>query len=425
MEGSWQEVSTWPRPSEVLLGEGGLKSIKEAGVGIKPIRYRARLNIPGLPLLPEQVFIQYVKGDRFVIENQPIRGWPEFQITCLLESNGTDFAVKDPDFVLRVAEDTVEAWLLYTRVIFGLEDSNVMSIESDQFGQILAANFKMLEKTEKIAFLQMARLIHKLKFIERAFNVQFTIPDIISWQDMTNAEVIFRGITEGKFTLRGSQYTYTGISAADLQFGTLPFNSPGSFSSRLGTSLNLLGKRLLVGPVRVQLGKAELTSPRVADRIRKGLTEPLEVRFEVLDNQITYCFETYAKQPRKKRLQKLNQFKKELAREEPEALVHLIDESLQGDVSSDEAYQIAVGWMQYNDLPDRYCPQEAQFDSDAPCWRVPVHLVYPNGEGGPVGELVINSKTGKIIQETPVEELRSRGRALAEQILHGRQTSPV
>jgi hypothetical protein len=173
-----------------------------------------------------------------------------------------------------------------------------------------------------------------------------------------------------------------------------------------------------VGSVKVQLEKAETASPGVVDYVRKGLTEPVDVRFEVLDNQITYCFESYAKQPRKQRLQKLIQFKRELAREEPQELVDLIDQSLQGDVTSEEADQIAMGWTLYNDLPDRYCPQEPRFNSDSGHWRVPIYLVYANGEGGPVGEVIIDARTGIIVSHTPIDELRSKGLALAKQILH-------
>ena len=117
-------------------------------------------------------------------------------------------------------------------------------------------------------------------------------------------------------------------------------------------------------------------------------------------------------------MRRLNRFKHQLSRYEPDALVDLIDESLQNDVSSEEASQIAVGWTQYNDLPDRYCPQVPELDAATRYWHVPIYLVHSNGEGGPAGEVVIDEKTGVIVSHTPVDELRSKGRALAEQILH-------
>jgi hypothetical protein len=152
------------------------------------------------------------------------------------------------------------------------------------------------------------------------------------------------------------------------------------------------------------------------DEIKRGTSGDLTVRFEVLDNQITYRFETYSSQPRNQRTQRLNRFKYELSRNESDELVELIDDSLQNDVSSKEANQIAVGWTQNNDLPDRYCPHTPELAGGQ--WHVPIYLVYSNGEGGPVGEVVIDEKTGVIVSHTPVDELRSKGRALAEQILH-------
>jgi hypothetical protein len=142
------------------------------------------------------------------------------------------------------------------------------------------------------------------------------------------------------------------------------------------------------------------------------------VRFEVLDNQITHRFERYANLSRNQRTRELEQFKRELALEEPKELVDLVDEPLQGDVSEFEAGQIAMGWTFYTNLPDRYCPQKPEIDQSTGHWRVPIYLVYSNGEGGPVGEIVIDEKTGVIVSHTPIDELRSRGRALAEHILH-------
>ncbi len=231
-------------------------------------------------------------------------------------------------------------------------------------------------------------------------------------------DIVFRGITEGQFTTHGSKLTFKNISASEIDLTKPPFNGVGAFFHEVEGSNILLYKQLPIGPVRIHLDKAELASPKVVDHIRKGLTSPIDVSFEVLDNQITYRFESYARKPRSQRMQRLNRFKHELAQQEPKELVNLVDETLQNDVSSDEALQIAVGWTQYNDLPDRYCPQEPELDSDSRHWRVPIYLIYTSGEGGPVGEIIIDVKTGEIVSHTPIEEIRSKGLALAEQILH-------
>lgn len=87
-----------------------------------------------------------------------------------------------------------------------------------------------------------------------------------------------------------------------------------------------------------------------------------------------------------------------------------------------EVYLIAAGWVQCNRLPDRYCPQEPVLDISANTWRVPIWLGYPNGQGGEVGELWIDAKSGKIVSHTPLEEVRSRGKSLARELLAMRAT---
>ena len=81
------------------------------------------------------------------------------------------------------------------------------------------------------------------------------------------------------------------------------------------------------------------------------------------------------------------------------------DESLQNDVSADEALQIVAGWQQYNGVPDYFCPQEPILDEANHCWHVPIYSVCANDGGGQVGTISIDLKTGKIIQQTPIEEL--------------------
>lgn len=99
-------------------------------------------------------------------------------------------------------------------------------------------------------------------------------------------------------------------------------------------------------------------------------------------------------------------------------LVDSMSETGVSNVSAEEAYMIAVGWIESNKLPDRYCPQPSVFVSSANVWRAPLWLGYPNGQGGEVGELLIDVKTGKVVSHTPLEEVRSRGKKLARELLH-------
>jgi hypothetical protein len=233
-----------------------------------------------------------------------------------------------------------------------------------------------------------------------------------------NLEMVFRGVTEGEFSLRDGEVTIKRISPSDIDLSRPPFDGPGPFSYPIGDKVALLGNELFVGPMTVHLRWAELASPSVVTRIRRGLKEPLDVRFGVWDNQVTYRFENYACQPRDRLLKDLNRFKETLILEEPRELADMVSESLVNDVSADEAIQIAIGWQYYNGLPDRFCPQDPELDDASAGWRVPIHLVYPSAGSGPVGEVVIQVKTGAIVSHTPIDEIRSRGLALAEKLLH-------
>ena len=142
------------------------------------------------------------------------------------------------------------------------------------------------------------------------------------------------------------------------------------------------------------------------------------MRFTVWDHQVTYRFENYACKSGDCLLEEIKHFKERLISEEPQELAEMVDESLVNDVSADEAIQIALGWQYYNGLPDRFSPQDPERDEALAGWRVPIYLVYPSAGNGSVGEVVIHVKTGAIISHTPIDEIRSRGLALAEKLLH-------
>jgi hypothetical protein len=360
------------------------------------------LIIPDQPFsIPEQTFVFRRVGDTIIVESQPTNSWPTIYIEFSSNLEGRDFA-------LHLADGSVDGWLLYTRVSFLLAKAGAFSILADS-GDEIGSRFEIdLDKK----FFQLARICRKLKFIENVFNLKFSLPDVFSSEDLSNLEIVFRGITQGEFSVRASDFTFPSILSSEIDLTKPPFEGCGSFSHTIGDQITLFGQRLPVGSVTVHLEKAAMGSLKVVEHIRKGSKEPVDVRFEVLDNQIVYRFEDYVRQPREHFIQQLERFKKQLALEEPKELVDLIDESLQKDVSSEEALQIAMGWTQYNDLPDRFCPQDPEIDPTTGHWRVPVCLVYASGEGGPVGEIIIDKKTGIIISQTPLEDMHSRASSL-------------
>ncbi|GEM_PF-1069283 len=419
-----------PLIANVLSGSNGSSLpehiITQLEVAEARLEFSGRLVIPDQPFnIPEQDFIATFSDFGATFENKPVELWPRIFIEFSSDEplggsqvkeffkRLTDLKVKS--FLVQPSSNPVDAEILYTRVMYCLHKSGECYLIATNFGRLFGIGLGPILRAEEQQLLYRAKLYRKLKFIQNVFRVQFTIPQSISADEVSTIDSIFRGITEGEFITRSSEGTFTDITPSEIDLTQPPFDGIGRFSRKIGNKVSLFGKNLDVGPITVSLQKAELADPNVVRQIRSGSTQPIDVRFAVLDNQVIHRFESYARQPRKRLLQRLNRFKQQLAREEPPELVNLVTESLQRDVSSEEALQIAMGWTQYNELPDRYCPQEPEIDSATGHWRVPVWLVYTSGEGGPVGEIIIDKKTGVIINHTPIEEMRSRALSLSNE----------
>lgn len=427
---AWQGVqSSYNVPMKIALlpQRASAEAVARWSDVVDCVEFPARLVIPDVDLaIPEQSFTAIFAERSASFENEPDGSWPKIIVRFATEPLGerrarnflSHLSSHEPREVLvRPADGSVNAHLLYTRFKYCLYKARRFSLNVSA-GRLFGISIDPPFETELHQLLNFAKLYRKLKYIENTFNVEFPLPERVSAEAVTLIDIVFRGITEGEFATRRSEITFPRMSPSEIDLSRPPFDHIGAFSRGVGEEVMIFDQTLPIGPVTVQLNKAELANPAVIDQVRRGLTDPIDVRFEVLDNQIVHRFEAYAGRPQRERTELLTQFKYELAQEEPQELVDLIDEPLQSNVSSREASQIAVGWTQYNDLPDRYWPQAPEHDATAGKWHVPIYLVHSNGEGGPVGEVVIDEKTGVIVSHTPVDELRSKGRALAEQILH-------
>jgi hypothetical protein len=147
--------------------------------------------------------------------------------------------------------------------------------------------------------------------------------------------------------------------------------------------------------------------------IRKGKSLPGGLRFVVLDLQVKYRFEScIVRSPQGWR--RLEEFRAKLLREEPEELAQLLIEPLISDVSSERARQIANGWLQFYEFPDRYCPQEPVLEEGH--WRVPIWITYPDRQGAWVQDVIIDLKTGVLNSPVSPEELRRIGKSVAARL---------
>ncbi len=350
----------------------------------------------------------------WIIKNHPVYPSPSIEIELGASSPHSPFQ-EVLRFDVRPTGATVEAEIEYTRLFYVLANASKCSLRIKEGDHLF--NFKMQgassEGEKKI--LYRAKLFRKLKFIESVYRTQFRWPTEISADEAYQIEIVFRGITEGEFTVRGDSitfYNYAPVSTEELNGP--PFTEPGTFTQWSSNYAAIFDRLLAVGPVTVHLDRAVVANSRVLDKLRAGEAVP-QIRFIVFDHQIRHRFERYAALSPQTRRRKLEQFKKRLLKEEPEALVALLDEPLAADVSADEARRIVTGWLQYNMFPDRYCPQEPKPEGDR--WKVPIWVTYPRGQGAWVQDAFVDLKTGVVAVPLSVEELRSLGKSVAAECL--------
>lgn len=381
------------------------------------------LVVPDAPFVfPPQRFTVSSRNGLVTVESHPTNAWPQILIE-LTRSPATPPSVQRVLF--RPSGNTAESEILYTRAHYTVSEigSYLLASEITADDQVVGISFNCqpLSKEQASSILYRAKIARKLRFIERIFNVTEALPENITPAHVQYIEAIFRGLTEGEFTTRGNAVTVF-LRAAEVALDAPPFSEVGPFEYCLGSEQALLFQprgryRVLnVGPYYLKLQRAVVANRTLLSRLREG--QDTWVRFEVLDSQITYRYEKYARPERHKLIQqKLERFRHLLNSEEPSDLADTLLNPLISDVLPDEAVKIGVGWLQYHDFPDRFSPQEPVLDDERECWRVPIYIVYTGGKHAPVGDLLIDLKTGSIIDEPAPELMFRHGLVLGETIL--------
>ena len=80
-----------------------------------------------------------------------------------------------------------------------------------------------------------------------------------------------------------------------------------------------------------------------------------------------------------------------------------------------EARIIANDWV-ISHLPDRFAAGIPERDHSHIGWRIPVWLSYPQLVPlGPVGELLIDDATGRLVEHTPIDKMKERATKLYEE----------
>lgn len=387
--------------------------------------FQGALNIPGLPLLPACAFAVSARGNIVHLQSDPVAAGAAIAVELEVNPNTQTYRARNLGLLL--ADESVDAWVVYSRLLLALSQVRTFSIQVEspvelaQAGELYCDGYQVPADVEKKRLSKFAALCRKLQFIQEVFNVKLKMPR----QEMSASlsrliEILYRGITEGEFSVRSSSLVFADLLLSKYDLQKPPFTKPGLFSHKVGPDIVLLGKRFIVGSVVTTVKKAAADD---ASRIEPPATlspQPVDVGFAVLDHIVKYRFDVYAQKAKKERLQKLRLFKQKLADAEPQWMVDLLDESLQNEVSAGEAAHIARGWQRYSALPDRFSLQTPLLDRNAAVWRVPVRVLYPGGVAEPVGELLIDLKTGKLISQPERQRLYGKGKSAAEESLYAR-----
>jgi hypothetical protein len=378
--------------------------------------FRGRWATPGLNCaLPVQTFTQTISRNEVKIRSISEGKLPLVEID-LVSDNGSNIAACKR-FKAQPVDDSVEAYLLATRLMFCWGYARSLQLIGDR-GVLVELHLD--DEYDTLKLHPLSTVVRKLRYIERYLDIGFEIPNVFDSPSLLDTEIVFRAITEGEFVIRGDTYEVPQMELGAIQLSGPPFTGPGPLyltaaGNQSETAFKLLGKDLYLGPYTTTLPMAEISDPSVLDSATAKQT-PVDISFALLDHQVRYRFEDYVGLIEAGQ-QKLASFKHDLAKDEPVELVNLVDESVQADVTSHEAISIGNGWLQFNDFPDAYSAWWPIVDEIESTWKIPIHLAYPSGKGGPVGELVIDAKTGVVRHHTEIATIRARGRELAEKIL--------
>lgn len=368
--------------------------------------FRAILQAGETLSLPEQIFDFHPTAEGGYFQSRSTSHWP---VVRILDS-------ATPERIeIHCADQSVEGDLFRTRLRYALNTEGKCYLRDQQGNTLLewAVSRMLPQEFENLLF--QAKIYRKLKFIEERFRVAFVLPNQFTADDIRNIEFVFRGVTEGEFSSRGDEITFSDYSPSAAELSAPPFSRPGRLSQTFSDpEFPLLGHPLPVGPYTIILERTAVANPRELITIGKNKKKPSTLRFIVFDSQVRYRFKKYASRSPQERGRRLAQFRSKLLQEEPEELVKLLTEPLISDVSSERSIQIVNGWLQFYEFPDRYSPQEPVLEVGH--WRVPIWITYPDRQGGWVQDVFIDLKTGVLNSPVSPEELRRIGKSVAARL---------
>ncbi len=351
------------------------------------------------------------KNDYLIFRSQPINSFPTIEIVLKRKNS----KVKIEDFKIERSDNSVQGELLYTRIYLLLAELRKVSLNIKTIGLPLDFSFSELGTEVKSYMLFRAKLARKLKFIEDFFNTKFYLPEEFESEEIRKLEILYRGITEGEFSMPfDSSITVYNYKLTEADLFKNSTTQRKEFSFEFNEDFLFLGKSFPVGKMIFKIKKGSIANPRVLKNFSEGEVIS-KLNFNVFDYQAYHKFVKYSDSKRLIRnRQKLDRFKANLRKEEPDFLVNLIDDYLSKEIDNQVAIEIVEGLLQYYDFPDRYSVLSPELKKH--CWKVPIALTYPDHKPIILTDAFVNVKTGKVEMEMSFDELLKKGKKKAKEV---------
>lgn len=293
--------------------------------------FQASLIITDAPFsVPEEPFTLLLTERSAVIENYPQDSWPKILIQLEAPSSSSKLEVQR--FLIDRSASNVMAEILFTRLMFTLTQKCGCLIPLPG-GIKLHLGVSPLGDLEQQKLILNAKLFRKLKYLEEFFHTRFALPNLITADEVGMADFVFRGVTEGTFSVWRNQIAFSQVTLPPTtNLGAPPFNSPGSFTLTAGESATILGQTIPIGPVTTVLEGALCSNANSLADLHTHPNKPVDLQFEINNQQIVHRFERFVGKSLDELRSPLEQFKRYLRQEESEELVSLMDQSLQGAI---------------------------------------------------------------------------------------------
>lgn len=384
---------------------------KTKSTSLQPfVNFRGQMSVGNFSL-PVQKFSLRKKDEFLFIENFPVNSFPKIEI--VLEEKNSTYEVNK--FNVHPSDKTVQGEILYTRLFLMTAETKKCSLHFRDIDFVpFNFSFSDIASEDKKRMFYRAKLFRKLGFLEELFRTNFSFPEYITPDDAKQIEVLFRGVTEGEFSITVDNsitiFNYK-ISKEDLQ--NISVSQKRVFSFDFNEDLLVLGKFFPTGKMTFKVTKGSIANPGIVKRLKENDVIQ-SLRLNIFDHQIHHCFEKYSNSERLlKNKQKLEQFKNILRKEEPESLVDLIDEPL-AEIHQHSAMEIIEGLLQFHDFPDRFSVLKPELKRNR--WKVPIALTYPKHEPIWLADAFVDVRTGKVEMKLSFDELLKKGKKKAKEV---------